>query len=77
MPSIWESCNPIPTEKRKGLQSQIQECLFVGYSEDSKGYNLIIMSTQKTFIERSVQFEEEPMVAAEIGEYSSGIQDCS
>ena len=29
------------------------------------------MSTQKYFIERSVQFEEEPMVAAEIGESSS------
>ena len=29
------------------------------------------MSTQKSFIERSVQFEEEPMVATEIGESSS------
>ena len=27
----------IPTEKRKDLQPQIQECLFVGYFEDSKG----------------------------------------
>ena len=27
----------IPTEKRKDLQSQIQECIFVGYSKDSKG----------------------------------------
>ena len=29
------------------------------------------MSTQKSFIERIVQFEEEPMVAIEIGESSS------
>ena len=26
----------IPTEKRKALQPQSQECLFFGYSEDSK-----------------------------------------
>ena len=51
----------IPTEKRKDLEPQSQECLFVGYSEYSKGYNLINMNTQKSFIERSVQFEEEPM----------------
>ena len=29
------------------------------------------MSTQKSFIERSVQFEEEPMVAVKVGESSS------
>ena len=29
------------------------------------------MRNQNSFIERSVQFEEEPMVAAEIGESSS------
>ena len=29
------------------------------------------MSTQKSFIERRVQFEEDPMVAVEIGESSS------
>ena len=50
----------IPTEKRKDLQPQSQQCLFVGYSEDSKGYNLINLSTNKSFIERSVQFQEEP-----------------
>ena len=44
----------IPTEKRKALQPQSQECLFVGCSEDSKGYNLINLGTNKDFIERSV-----------------------
>ena len=53
------------------MEPQIQECLFFGYSEYSKGYKLIILSTQKTFIERSVQFEEEPLATVEVGESSS------
>ena len=57
----------IPTEKRKALQPQIQEC----HSEDSKGYNLINLSTNKSFIERSVQFQEEPLASVEVGECSS------
>ena len=61
----------IPTEKRKDLQPQIQECLFVGYSKDWKGYKLINLSTNKAFIERSVQFQEEPLVVVEVGESSS------
>ena len=61
----------IPTEKRKALQPQIQECLFVGYSKDSKGYKLINLSTNKSFIERCVQFQEEPLAAVEVGEASS------
>ena len=50
----------IPTKKRKALQTQIQECLYVGYSEDSKGYKLINLITNKNFIERSVHFQEDP-----------------
>ena len=61
----------IPTEKRKALQHQSQECLFGGYSEYSKGYKLINLSTNKAFIERSVQFEEEPLAIVEVGEASS------
>ena len=53
------------------MQPQSQEFLFVGYSEDSKGYNLIKFSTNKSFIEISVQFQEEPLVAVEVGESSS------
>ena len=48
-----------------------QECLFVGYYEDSKGYSFINLSTKKSFIERSVHFQEEPLVAVEVGESSS------
>ena len=58
----------IPTEKREALQPQIQECLFFGYSKDSKWYKLINLSTNKAFIEISVPFQEEPLVAVEIGE---------
>ena len=52
------------------MQPQSQECLFVGYSEDSKGYKLINLSTNKSFIERCIQFQE-PLAAVEVGEASS------
>ena len=44
-----------------------------GYGEDTKGYNLFHTSTHKTFIERSVQFEEEIIPYFELapGECSS------
>ena len=61
----------ISTEKRKALQPQSQECLFVQYSEDSKGYKLINLSTNKSFIGRSVQFQEKHLLAIEVGESSS------
>ena len=53
----------IPLDKRRDLELQSQECLFFGYLKYSKGYNLINMITQISFIEISVQFEEEPMPA--------------
>ena len=61
----------IPTEKRKDLQPQSQECLFLGYFEYSKGYKLINFSTNKAFIERCLHFQEEPFAVVEIGEASS------
>ena len=53
------------------MQPQRQECLFVGYYEDSKGYNLINLITNKYFIERSFQFQDEPLATIEVGESSS------
>ena len=44
----------------------------VGYVKYSKGCNLFDLSSHKTFIERSVQFEEEPMQEVELRE-----GDCS
>ena len=64
----------IPTEKMKALQPQRQECLFVGYYEYSKGYNLINFRTNKSFIKRSFQFEEEPLAVVEFGESSPSPQ---
>ena len=64
----------IPTEKKKALHPQSQECLFVGYSEDSKWYKLINLNTNKAFIEMSVQFQEEPLATVEVGESSSPLE---
>ena len=58
----------IPPKRRRDLESKIKECIFVGYSKYSKGYNMINMRTQRVFIERSVQFEEENMPTTEITE---------
>ena len=49
-------------------------CLFVWYSEDSKGYKLINLRTNKYFIEIKFQFEEEPLAAVEVRESSSSPQ---
>ena len=54
----WER---IPSDKRKALQPQRKECLMVGYGEDTKGYNLFDTSIGKSFVVRSVKFEEEPI----------------
>eukprot|EP00253_Pinus_taeda_P016659 PITA_16659 len=48
----------IPSEKRKALDPQSIECIFVGYPNGVKGYRLLIPSTNKLIIERSVKFEE-------------------
>ena len=63
----------IPSEKRKALQPQRKECIMVGYGEDTKGYKLFDTSTLNTFVEISVQFEEEPITYFELapGECSS------
>ena len=56
----------IPLDKRRDLEPKSKKFLFFGYSEYSKWYNMINMRTQRSFIERSVQFEEDPMPATEI-----------
>ena len=55
------------------MQPNNKECIMVGYGKESKGYNLFDTSTLNTFIERSVQFEEEPIPNFELalGECSS------
>ena len=55
----------LPIEKRKYLQPQRKESIMTIYSEYSKGYNLFDPSYQNTFIDRSVQFQEDPMQEAD------------
>ena len=56
----------IPPQKRKELKPKIKESIMVGYAEYSKGYNLFDPSSQKTFSEMSVQYEEESMQQIEL-----------
>jgi hypothetical protein len=57
---IFDSCAWawIPSEKRKELDPQSTECIFVGYPDGVKGYNIIDISSDWLIIELSVQFEE-------------------
>ena len=57
----------IPLDKRKALQPQSIECVFIGYLEESKGYKLLNIRTKQIFIERSVHFEE-PLQEVELVE---------
>lgn len=49
----------IPDQLRKKLDSKVEKCIFIGYSEESKAYMLYIPSTKKFFVSRDVQFIEE------------------
>lgn len=49
----------IPTEKRKALEPQSKACMFVGYSDEVKGYRLLDINTEELFIERSVKFNKD------------------
>ena len=60
------ACTRIPSEKRKALQPQSKECIMVGYGEETKVYKLFETSTCKTFVERSVKFEEESILDFEL-----------
>jgi hypothetical protein len=48
----------IPSEKRKALDPQSIECIFVGYPDGVKGYILIDLSLDRLIIESRVQFKE-------------------
>jgi hypothetical protein len=51
----------IPTDKRKDLEPQSVECIFVGYPEGVKGYIFMDSHTEKFILSRSVKFEEESL----------------
>ena len=48
----------IPLDKRRALQPQRIECLFIGYLDESKGFKLLDIKTKQIIIERSVKFNE-------------------
>ncbi|XP_058982660.1 uncharacterized protein LOC105262273 [Musca domestica] len=48
----------IPKQKRSKLQAKSEECIFVGYSQESKAYRLFNPKTQKIIISRDVVFVE-------------------
>src|ERR1700722_3720802 len=48
----------IPDEKRKALQSKSEKCIFVGYSEDVKGYKLLQSHCNKIILRIDVKFYE-------------------
>jgi hypothetical protein len=47
-------------EKRKALQPKSEKCIFVGYSEDVKGYRLLQPHCNEIIIIRAVKFDCEP-----------------
>ena len=48
----------IPLDKRRALQPQSIECLFIGYLDESKGFKILDINTKHIIIERSVKFDE-------------------
>jgi hypothetical protein len=48
----------IPDEKRKALHPKSEKCIFVGYSEDVKGYRILQPHCNEIIIRRDVKFDE-------------------
>ena len=48
----------IPLDKRRALQPQSIECLFIGYLDESKGFKLLDIRKKQIIIEISVRFDE-------------------
>jgi hypothetical protein len=52
----------IPDEKKKAFQPKSEKCIFVGYSEDVKGYRLLQPHCNEIIIRRDVKFDENILV---------------
>eukprot|EP00253_Pinus_taeda_P032502 PITA_32502 len=50
----------IPDEKHKALEPKSEKCIFVGYSEDFKGYRLIPFKSKNVIIRRDVNEDDNP-----------------
>jgi hypothetical protein len=49
-------------EKRKALQPKSEKCIFVGYSEDVKGYRILQPHCNEITIRRDVKFDENLLI---------------
>ena len=45
-------------DKRRALQPQSVECIFIGYPDESKGFKLLDINTKQIIIKRNVKFDE-------------------
>ncbi|MCO5557407.1 hypothetical protein L7F22_010970 [Adiantum nelumboides] len=50
----------VPNASRTKWDAKSQKCIFLGYSEESKGYRLYNPTTKKIVISRDVVFAEQP-----------------
>lgn len=48
----------IPKENRNKLDGKGEKCIFIGYSDESKGYRLYQPESKKLIISRDVIFDE-------------------
>ena len=48
----------VPAQQRHKLEAKALKCIFVGYSNERKGYRLFVPSTQKIIVSRDVIFDE-------------------
>ena len=48
----------VPAEKRTKLDEKSQKCVFLGYSDVTKGYRLLDVKTNKLVVSRDVIFDE-------------------
>ena len=48
----------IPLDKRRDLKPQSIECMFIGYPNKYKGFELLDINIKYIIIERSVKFDE-------------------
>jgi hypothetical protein len=48
----------IPKEKRKKLDAKAKKCIFVGYSDEQKGYKCYNPQTKRACVSRDVVFDE-------------------
>ena len=65
----------IPLDKRRALQPQSIECMFIGYPDEYKGLKLLEINTKQIIIEISVKFDqplqEVELVKEKTAEFSS------